>query len=240
MVKSKQESAKTISINSLFSDHLYFLIPFLLFLIAAAIALFSYPTGHWILYFSEHRTPFWNSFFTIGTQLGEEPTYLLAILILLFVKFRYAILVPLTGIVVTIVSFATKALFAHPRPSVYFKELGTFDQINTLEGVRLLTGPTSFPSGHTMSGFAIFFLFALMLPKKAYYQVPLFIMAIIVGLSRIYLVQHFLKDVFAGSICGVLIAALLYYLFSRSKLPAHHWLERSILNLSGKKQPFTP
>ena len=61
-----------------------------------------------------------------------------------------------------------------------------------------------------MSAFAIFTLVALLIKNKKGGALVLFILAIIVGLSRIYLVQHFLKDVYLGGIMGVLIAFLIF------------------------------
>ena len=43
----------------------------------------------------------------------------------------------------------------------------------------------------------------------------LFTIALIVGISRVYLVQHFLKDVYLGAIMGVLIAMGWYYIQAR-------------------------
>ncbi len=231
--KTKNSGAKTI--NTILIENKVFLLPFLLFLLLGAISLFLYPTGHWIEWFSQNRTPFRNTFFSVATRLGEEKIYLLAILLFIFIKFRYAILIPLTGIIVTIVSFGSKAIFQHDRPSVFYKKLGKLEEVNPLEGIRLLSGQTSFPSGHTMSGFAIYSLLAFLLPKKFLIQFPLFICAMLVGLSRIYLVQHFLKDIYLGSICGVLIAILLYHFQSKIKLSDSHLLEKSILSMRSPK-----
>ena len=46
-------------------------------------------------------------------------------------------------------------------------------------------------------------------------QVGLFFLAALGGYSRIYLSQHFARDVFAGILVGTLITALCYAIFSR-------------------------
>lgn len=188
----------------------YLSITFLTFIILGGVALYCLQQGDLLLYFSENRTPFWNIFFKYGTQLGEEWTYIGFLVLFLFIRFRYALLVPITGIVVTIISFLSKRFFGHPRPFSYYKTLGTLEDINVVEGVYLVKGLSSFPSGHTMSAFAIFTLVALLLKNKKGLAVLLFLLAIIVGISRIYLVQHFLKDVYLGGIMGVLIALLIF------------------------------
>lgn len=205
------------------------------FLLASAILLANIEQGDVILFFSDHRSIWGDTFFRYFTKMGEEIIYLIALAGLLIYRLRYAMLVPLMGILVTIVSFIGKSYFLHYRPSVYFKE--TLSQINLVEGVHLLSGPTSFPSGHTMSAFAMYGLLALFLPrKKAWMVFFLFLMAVGVGVSRMYLVQHFLKDVISGAFTGTLLALLVYYLQTLIPAQAEGWLDKGIWEvLSGKK-----
>jgi len=200
------------AIWSTLQDNLYFSIAFLTFIFIGGLALLLLQQGDLLLYFSEHRTPFWDFFFSYGTKLGEEWAYTGCLIYFLFIRFRYALLIPITGLIVTIISFLSKSFFLHPRPSTYYKALGSFGDINLVEGVHVVKGLSSFPSGHTMSGFALFTLVALFISKKKGMALLLFSIALIVGLSRVYLVQHFLKDVYLGGIMGVLIALGIYEL----------------------------
>lgn len=148
-----------------------------------------------------------------------------ALLLLLFVKFRYAIAVPFLGFSVTVTAYFSKSFFAHARPFAYFEQMGIATQLNLVEGVKVHTGSTSFPSGHTMAGFALFAFLAFCWPNKKLSGTLFFLLALIVGLSRIYLVQHFFKDVYLGAILGVLIAMGWYYL---QQLPRAAWLDGRI------------
>jgi len=74
----------------------------------------------------------------------------------------------------------------------------------------------SFPSGHTTSVFALFTLFSFFL-KKRRYAIVLFISCLLISFSRIYLSQHFLEDVLAGSLVGI-FSALFIYLILYNKL----------------------
>jgi membrane-associated phospholipid phosphatase len=65
--------------------------------------------------------------------------------------------------------------------------------------------------------------------------VAMLILAIVVGTSRIYLVQHFLKDVYLGAVFGVLIAMSVYVYQSRFPYNPNHWIDRSLL-LKRKKE----
>jgi len=171
--------------------------------------------GDLLLYFSDNRTYFGDLFFKYGTRLGEEWAFFTLLVLFLFIRFRYALLIPLAGLIVMIVSFFSKNFFLHPRPSEYYKSLGALQDINLVEGVHVVKGLSSFPSGHTMAGFALFSLTAFLLNKKKGVAGLLFLCALVVGISRIYLVQHFLKDVYLGAIMGVLIAMIVYAIQAR-------------------------
>lgn len=68
----------------------------------------------------------------------------------------------------------------------------------------------SFPSGHTATAFAVALAWAAFLPKWRY---PLIILAVGVGISRIYLGAHFPLDVTFGAFLGVLIGVASTRLF---------------------------
>lgn len=208
-----------------------FIIPAIIFLIVAGIALLMTEQGTGLRFCSNNRNEFWNLFFIYGTQLGEEPVYAILTIIGLFISFRFAIKIPFIGFSIMGISFFLKSIFLHKRPALYYKDLGLLENFNMVEGVHLLTGLTSFPSGHTMSGFGLFYLLALHFNKKISIGVLCFILALIVGISRIYLFEHFLKDVFFGGICGIIIAQFIDYLFSFKKDDNNFWMNKNIINL---------
>ena len=223
----KQVSFLT-SIWETIQDNFYFSIAFLDFILLGGLALLLIQQGDLLLYFSEHRTPFWDFFFRYGTKLGEEWVYVGFLIYFLFIRFRYALLIPITGLIVTIISFLSKNFFLHPRPLTYYKALGTFEEINLVEGVHVVKGLSSFPSGHTMSGFALFTLVALLFKKKKGMALLLINLALIVGLSRVYLVQHFLKDVYLGGIMGVFIALIIYEVQRLFPINKGRWIDGKI------------
>jgi membrane-associated phospholipid phosphatase len=100
-----------------------------------------------------------------------------------------------TGILAQII----KPIVESPRPETYFAPqwLPFF-----IKGV-IHTGVSSFPSGHTVSAFAVATVVALT-TKNKWLHILLLLLAMQVGFSRIYLSQHFLIDVLAGSFIGVL------------------------------------
>ena len=215
----------------------YFYFPTLLVFIIGLIGLMMISTGDLILGVSEYRLSEMNTFFAWGTKLGEELTYFFLLIVFLFINIRYALMLPIIGVVVTIVSYALKSFFLQPRPKLFFKELLESGQINIIEGYHIVGGLTSFPSGHTTSAFCLFGFTAYAFTKLKHarlLQFSCFLLALIVGFSRIYLFQHFLKDVVAGIFLGSLLAILLTWFSENYLNTPGKWYNQSINNYFSK------
>jgi undecaprenyl-diphosphatase len=64
----------------------------------------------------------------------------------------------------------------------------------------------SFPSGHTATSFACATVLSSIAPR---WRVPFFVLAALIGFSRVYNAMHYPTDVLAGAVLGVLTALLL-------------------------------
>lgn len=124
---------------------------------------------------------------------------------------HYFFLASLTGMMAILASQFLKFLFDSPRPvSVY-----------SLENVRIISWVKplyhySLPSGHTLGAFTLFtFASLLLLNKNKYIGTIFFILALLAGVSRIYLGQHFFLDVYLGSLIGTGMTLLLYFLYTK-------------------------
>ena len=169
------------------------------------------------LYFGAHRTAFEDVFFTYWTLLGEAYPYLLVALFFYFYKKdkQNAAKIVLTGIVLLIVSSILKELFNFPRPVNFLNQMNLSATFNFVKGIDIHTGGTSFPSGHTASAFALWGLTAFQFSKNKGLQIGLFVTASLVGVSRVYLTQHFPQDVLFGSAIGLAIALVMEYYLGR-------------------------
>ena len=214
---------KTIRENPLFFT------AFSIWLIWGGVWLLTHHTGDAILFWSVHRSPFRDFFFKHATRLGEGIAYLAVIILALFVRVRHSLLVLATGLAVVLTSFLTKSFFAQERPLAYLRRFNQLDQINFVDGVHLHSGTTSFPSGHTMAAFALFALLAFLIKNKRIPTLLLFLLALSVAISRVYLVQHFFKDVYAGSVLGVGLAMLFFIVQLRLPINTRAWYNRGVL-----------
>ena len=80
------------------------------------------------------------------------------------------------------------------RP-LYFLET----EVAGFDSFRLEYEFSSFPSGHTQTAFTLMFYLACFYPK---YKVGFYFLAILAGLSRIFLFQHYPSDVLIGAYIG--------------------------------------
>ena len=154
------------------------------------------------------------------TNVGSGWTVVVLTLVLLLFSFRNAFLFATANIVTAIVAQTLKRYFDAPRPQLYFKD--QLDHIHFVLGTEQLS-LHSFPSGHTVSAFASAMVITYICRNKLW-GFPLFLLAALVGYSRMYLSQHFFEDVTAGSAIGVVVTAIwLYWAEGREFLRSDRW-----------------
>ncbi len=202
---------KIIEKNSLFFA-LYFISFFWVF-----FSILNKPMLEVTLYFSAHRTVFGDYFFSYCTLLGEAyPYFLIALFFYFYKKNKENVLkIAITGLAMLLVPFLLKEIFVSPRPFTILEEMGELDTFNYVKGIELNRGATSFPSGHTASAFALWGLLAFQFPSYKSVQIALFLVAFLVGVSRVYLAQHFPQDALFGSAVGLSVALGVEYFFSK-------------------------
>jgi membrane-associated phospholipid phosphatase len=178
------------------------------------IYLFYFPKGQEFLLLDRFHHLYLDVFFKSITFMGDWPAYIFALAFLFSkLKFRAIYVVLLVSILVPITSYISKAHFKQPRPIHYFQDKPIFKDIQKVDGVVLHAGFTSFPSGHTMSAFAVFSLLAFFASNSKRHIFLFFSLPILVAASRVYLIQHFVEDVWMGSLMGVMLAYLIFQLF---------------------------
>ena len=125
-------------------------------------------------------------------------------------KFGMAVLFAvLVGTLVT--NLIMKPLFARPRPYVYYADNPLFMSWYEFAGAHI-ESDKSFPSGHTTAAFEIGVALFLVLNKKYSWIFPVF--SALVGLSRIYLMVHYVTDVLGGVIVGTFAGIMGYVIMT--------------------------
>ena len=169
------------------------------------------PKGDLELLINQNHYSTLDVFFKYITHLGDGSLLAILLITLLFVNYGSAILAAFSIILQSIfVSLFKRWIFKGlERPIAFFE--GNV-QLNFVDGVDVHSSNT-FPSGHTATGFAIFvILFIVINNRGVIFSTVLFLLAFLVGFSRIYLLQHFIIDVYFGAIFGVLSVLLSLYL----------------------------
>lgn len=194
-------------------ENSWFMIPALLFFIVGLALVYFVPYGDEILFFNDLRQEPLNSIFRFVTYLGEVYAYIICGVAALFWRYRFTLLIALTGLITLPTVYLIKETFGTDRPIAFFKSRDMSSDVVTVPEVDPHSGKTSFPSGHTMAGFGLYGILAVMVgQKRQYWGLAFALAAILVGVSRIFLVQHFLPDVLSGAFLGLLVSSLVWRL----------------------------
>ena len=209
--------------KSVLKSNSSFLVPFSIFLLIGAFLLLVNSKTDLHLFINSFHNRYLDIFFYYTTYLGDGLTAVLTVIILLTVKYRYALIVGLSYAVSSVFTQLLKqTLFEDVvRPKKFFEGIHDLYFVPGTENHLY----NSFPSGHATTAFALYFSLALIV-KNNTLKFLLFVVALLVGFSRIYLSQHFLSDVYAGSLIGVFVTFISYWIIQKSKA---QWLERSLV-----------
>ena len=163
-----------------------------------------------ILYFFNQTvsSPILDKFFSIITNVNN---WFIAYVILLFISFFKGGLkgkIAVLGVILLIIFTdqlgykILKEIFQRPRPCIALTNIITPLGCN---------GTWSFPSNHALNNFAAATFYYLLFPKLKW---ALFIPAVLVSISRIYLGLHYPTDILGGAVIGIFIG----YLFALLEL----------------------
>ncbi len=142
-----------------------------------------------------------------ATYIGDGTFAILLVVILFFVNKKHSLILLFSFLISSgITQLLKQVVFPHVmRPIHYFQN---DDWFHLVKGILMHT-QNSFPSGHATTCFAIFTTFALFWRRDKLLQTIFAISAILFSLTRVYLSQHFLEDVLAGSFIGAITALLI-------------------------------
>ena len=184
-------------------------------------AVVFFPKGALELLINQHHYPAADIFFKYITNLGDGAILAILLIALLFYSYKTAILAAFSIVFQAIIVSIFKRWLYHglERPLGFF---GENIDLNFVDGVNVHSINT-FPSGHTATAFTFFALIFIILNNRGIiFSTLTFMLAFLVGLSRVYILQHFVIDAYFGAIFGVLSVVLALYimdiLFNDGKL----------------------
>ncbi len=184
-----------------------------IYLLFTAILIVVTNHGDVVLWINARHTVQGDFFFKYWTYLGDG--VLLGVVGLYFLcthYFRFYFMLIAIALQTVFVHIFKQWLYAgEPRPKLFFEKIS--DQLNFVEGVTVRSYD-SFPSGHTASAFTLAFVL-IWVVRSAWQRVLLLCAAILVGVSRIYILQHFARDVFFGSAFGILAVVLAWFIIKK-------------------------
>jgi membrane-associated phospholipid phosphatase len=172
-------------------------------IIILAYPLLFFPKGELVLLINKYHHPAADLFFKYFTHVGDGAVLAVLLLLLLFYSFKLSIITALSIVFQSVLVSVFKRWLFHglPRPTAFLGDEITWHYV---EGVNV-HGSNTFPSGHTATAFALFALLVVVFNNRGYvFSILFFLLAFLVGLSRMYLLQHFMVDVYFGAIFGVL------------------------------------
>lgn len=183
-----------------------------IYLVLGGLLLVSTAHGDLVLWLSDHHSAAGDFFFKYWTHVGDG--FLLGIVALLFLFVNYhkffTFLIAIAFQTVFVHIFKQWLFAGEPRPKLYFQD--RLAELNFVDGVAVRSYD-SFPSGHTASAFTLAFFLILVVKSNAL-RVTIFISAVLVGISRMYILQHFARDVYFGSLFGILSVVLAYMIMA--------------------------
>jgi membrane-associated phospholipid phosphatase len=156
---------------------------------------------------NQNHTTWLDYFFYFVTYLGDGIFALLLSITIFFFDKRTALTLLLAYLLSAALAQTLKHfIFNHYNRPYFF--------IINKEAVHHVLGLiphsyNSFPSGHTTTAFALYGVLSSRYGNAWLYL----LLAALVGYSRMYLFQHFITDVFAGSVLGLLTSMIVYFYF---------------------------
>ncbi len=179
----------------------------------ASYAYADIPVARWFHQFDHTRL---YELFSLITLLGDSLVYLVGGMVL-FLLFRHKKVYRATVGLFLFSTVATSGLVAdlvkfiagRARPVLYFNE--NFYGFTFFQTAKVWT---SFPSGHSATALSVAMLLAILYPRC---RVVSLCIGFLVAFSRIFLAQHYVSDVIAGSLLGIATTALLYTCFFKPK-----------------------
>lgn len=173
-----------------------------------------YAEYEWFLWLNSFHSPLWDTImFWVTYRFTWIPLYLFIVYyIFKFIRqnawYKLAFIIISVGLSDRITSGFMKPYFHRFRPC---HDPAIENLVHIVGGCG---GQYGFASSHSANSFAFAVAFALIAGKQNKWKYFLFLWAILVSYSRIYVGVHYPTDLLAGAVVGVLVTLIIYFIVS--------------------------
>jgi len=173
-----------------------------------------------LLWINQHHHPVLDHLLYHLTRLPELALLIFVVVLAFFYERKYTLAVVLSLLICALSIYLFKQIIFpdFERPSVWIK--AQHIHLHLLPSIDLHSHG-SFPSGHTLAAFAALGM-AGFLSRHQLVQCLFFIIACGIAYSRVYVCQHYLRDVYVGALFGYFISLSLF-LFFNNRLKTPYW-----------------
>lgn len=197
-----------MKISKLPAFHLIWMV----YLIPIGFCLLFFEKGEFLLWLNANHHPSLDLLFLFLNALGE-PLFI-TLMGLFLIAYRLGNVVPYVLVILInsllVQTLKRKVFGPVDRPAAFFENSEALNQV----GGHELLQQFSFPSGHASIAFAIFSMSCLLISDKRWQLLSL-TLASGAALARVYLNQHFLQDIYFGSMVGVMASSIAFLLANR-------------------------
>jgi membrane-associated phospholipid phosphatase len=216
----------------------WFIFPFLLWMLIGSLMLLIYDRDVLFKTVNLHHTTLLDYIMLGMTEVGDGlgTTLIILLMVVVFKSCRnwwFLAAAALCIIAPALLIQTIKSIVQAPRPLEYYKLDASWIHIQE-HWPRLFH--RSFPSGHSGTIFSLCCFISMILPHGwTRWGLALFILALIVAYSRMYLAAHFYLDIFVGSLLGTVGTMFCFALMRRISNQSFRIVSRR----SGNIQPPT-
>ena len=200
-----------MTLKSVFKQNRFFFVGYFFLLLMAIFVWIFYSKPDGFILLNPYHSEFLDVLFIGITLIGDGFFSAALSIILFFFNKRFLALMIFSSFAISgIVTQVLKFFISEARPGLFLAQTNYpyFIENITLHNFH------SFPSGHSTSAFALVAILSFAIKNKNF-SIFFLIMGALVGYSRIYLGQHFITDVAAGSIIGLFFSIICWMYFEK-------------------------